>query len=247
MILATSELLRMLEAGGLKPRTEIIYCGNILLFASAWLPMCLTRSSPTSTEIAVFLFSAFVLTAFAGEMLRYDKPGGISANIAAAVFAFAYIGLMFHFIVQLRLNWGIGALTSFVVVVKMGDIGAYAVGRLIGRHKMAPRLSPGKTLEGAAGAILFACFGAWLSFRYILPATSQTNLPSVMPGGWAIYGALIGAAGMFGDLAESLLKRDVGRKDSSDWMPGFGGILDILDSLLLAAPIAWFCWTWGIL
>ena len=66
------------------------------------------------------------------------------------------------------------------------------------------------------------------------------------PSGWFIFGLLMGSVGMLGDLAESLLKRDVGCKDSSAWMPGFGGVLDILDSLLLSAPIAWLCWSLGI-
>jgi phosphatidate cytidylyltransferase len=128
----------------------------------------------------------------------------------------------------------------------MGDTGAYTVGRIFGRHKMAPRLSPGKTIEGAVGAIIFACLGAWLSFRYLIPAMSPTEIPAAIPGGWAIYGVLVGVVGLFGDLAESFIKRDVGRKDSSTWMPGFGGVLDILDSLLLAAPVAWLCWILGI-
>ena len=135
-----------------------------------------------------------------------------------------------------------------IIAVKMGDTGAYTVGRLFGRQKLAPRLSPGKTVEGAVGAILFACAGAWLSFRFlgssmVFPAWKP---PNSIAGGWWVYGLILGNAGMFGDLAESLIKRDVGRKDSSTWMPGFGGILDILDSLLLAAPVAWYCWSWGI-
>ena len=70
--------------------------------------------------------------------------------------------------------------------------------------------------------------------------------PGLFWWGWIVFGLLVGAAGMVGDLAESLLKRDVGVKDSSTWMPGFGGVLDILDSLLLSAPVAWFCWATGI-
>jgi phosphatidate cytidylyltransferase len=139
-------------------------------------------------------------------------------------------------------------MASMIIIVKLGDTGAYTVGRLCGRHKMAPRLSPGKTLEGAAGAILFSCAGAWLCF-HVLGLTSISpywkSTPNI-PAGWWIYGLCLGVAGMFGDLAESLIKRDVGQKDSSTWMPGFGGILDILDSLLLAAPVAWFCWALGI-
>jgi phosphatidate cytidylyltransferase len=73
--------------------------------------------------------------------------------------------------------------------------------------------------------------------------------PTCKPGpwwGWIAFGLLVGGAGMVGDLAESLLKRDVGRKDSSTWMPGFGGVLDVLDSLLLSAPVAWACWAFGL-
>jgi phosphatidate cytidylyltransferase len=156
---------------------------------------------------------------------------------------------MLFFIAQLRMAFGIGALASLVIVVKMGDTGAYTIGRLFGRHKMAPLVSPGKTIEGAVGAIVFACVGAWLSFHFL---GSTMNFPAwktfnCIGGGWWVYGLCVGLAGLLGDLAESLIKRDVGQKDSSTWMPGFGGILDILDSLLLAAPVAWFCWTFGMI
>ena len=92
-----------------------------------------------------------MLLVFLGEMRRYQKPGGVTANIAAALFALVYVGVMLSFAVELRLAWGIGALASWLITVKMGDIGAYTVGRLVGRHKMAPLLSPGKTVEGAPG------------------------------------------------------------------------------------------------
>jgi phosphatidate cytidylyltransferase len=197
-------------------------------------------------ETTIALFAVLVLVVFFGEMLRYEKPGGILANFAASVFALAYVGLMFYFIAQLRMTWGVGAMLSMIVVVKMGDTGAYTIGRLFGRHKMAPRLSPGKTLEGAAGAVAFAILGAWLSFTCLLPAT-MLSPPQSGVSGWILYGLLLGVAGMFGDLAESLIKRDAGRKDSSTWLPGFGGVLDILDSLLLAAPVAWFCWAAGLI
>jgi phosphatidate cytidylyltransferase len=135
----------------------------------------------------------------------------------------------------------------------MGDIGAYTVGRLIGRHKMAPLISPGKTIEGAFGALAFSCLGAWLAFQFVVPWTAehsavamQWSHPWSLWWGWIVFGLLVGAAGMLGDLAESLLKRDVGRKDSSTWLPGFGGVLDILDSLLLSAPVAWACWFFGL-
>jgi phosphatidate cytidylyltransferase len=180
-------------------------------------------------------------------MWRYRKPGGNTANLAVAIFALVYVGLMLWFAVQMRVVWGIGAIAAWVIVVKMGDTGAYTVGRLIGRHKMAPLISPGKTIEGAFGALAFACFGAWIAFRWLVPLTSTTSVDKACLGwGWLAFGLLVGATGMLGDLAESFLKRDVGVKDSSTWMPGFGGILDILDSLLLSAPVAWFCWAGGL-
>jgi phosphatidate cytidylyltransferase len=133
-----------------------------------------------------------------------------------------------------------------LLVVKMGDIGAYAVGRLIGRHKMSPRISPGKTIEGGVGAMVFSCGTAWVAGVWIVPAMTSSPTPAGSVWRWLAYGLLVGAAGMVGDLAESLLKRDVGRKDSSTWLPGFGGVLDIVVSVLLAASVAWICWLLGL-
>ena len=138
------------------------------------------------------------------------------------------------------------ALAALVIVVKMGDIGAYTVGRLFGRHKMAPVLSPGKTWEGArrrTGVCLDRRLGG-VSFAARQDGTyagpSLVELAAVRHCWWALTGIL-------GDLAESLFKRDVGRKDSSTWLPGFGGILDVLDSILFAAPVAYVCWYAGSL
>jgi phosphatidate cytidylyltransferase len=255
VVLGSQEIIQMLETGGMKPCKSLVYVGNILLFASSWFPTAWAAFGPNIPENSssilsnpfawtAAIFAVCVFAAFLSAIRRYEKPGGNLANVAATVFALAYLGLMFFFIAQLRLTWGIGALASMIIVVKMGDTGAYTVGRLIGRHKMSPRVSPGKTLEGAAGAIIFACIGAWLSFHLLGSTIMLTGDRSASDfGGWWIYGILVGLAGLFGDLSESLMKRDVGVKDSSTWMPGFGGILDILDSLLLAAPIAWICWS----
>ena len=159
--------------------------------------------------------------------------------------------MLLRLAVSLRLGWGIGALASWIIVVKMGDIGAYTVGRLIGRHKMAPAISPGKTIEGAIGALLFACLGSWLTFSWLAMPEFRWLVPpeSIEPSpwwGWITFGLLMGVTGIIGDLAESLLKRDVGWKDSGNWLPGFGGVLDVLDSLLLSAPFACFCWSAGL-
>jgi phosphatidate cytidylyltransferase len=128
----------------------------------------------------------------------------------------------------------------------MADTGAYFFGRAFGRHKMTPLLSPGKTWEGAAGGILTACAASWACFHWFGPwlVQSQYVEPPVIAS--LLYGLILAAAGMHGDLAESLLKRDMQRKDSSTWLPGLGGVLDIVDSVLVAAPCAYLCWVLGL-
>ena len=190
--------------------------------------------------------AAGVLIAFVGEMLRFKLPGGHLINLTGAVFAIVYVGLLGSFLVMLRIAYGVPALVSMIIVAKLCDVGAYTVGRLIGRHKMAPSLSPGKTIEGAVGGIAFAILGAWLSVAVLFPlatgSPSQTTWVGVV-----IYGLSVGLAGMLGDLAESLIKRDVMRKDSGTNVPGFGGFLDIYDSLLLAAPVAFGLWAFHVI
>jgi phosphatidate cytidylyltransferase len=118
----------------------------------------------------------------------------------------------------------------FVFVVKSSDIGAYAVGTLFGRHKFSPRVSPGKTWEGAGGALVAAVASA-LAFAAGF---------DIMSWQWAIaFGFFSACVGQAGDLAESMLKRDAQRKDAANKVPGFGGILDIIDSPLAAAPFAY--------
>ena len=258
VLLASREVLQLVEASGMRPQRWVVYCGNLLLISCSW-GACLWReftgsiatgpadagwqASATASMWTLLALAAVVLLAFVAEMRRFERPGGATGNLAAAIFSMTYLGLMLSFIVQLRMAWGISGLASMVIVVKMSDIGAYTVGRLIGRNKMAPDLSPGKTIEGAAGAVVFACVGSWLTFTCINTWISEPPTPWQ---GWLSFGLAVGVMGMAGDLAESLLKRDAMQKDSSDWMPGFGGILDIFDSLLLAAPVAFACWAFGL-
>ena len=187
-----------------------------------------------------------VLIAFVGEMLRFKLPGGHLINLSGAVFAIVYIGLLGSFMVMLRIAYGVAAVVSLIVVTKLCDVGAYTVGRLIGRHKMAPSLSPGKTIEGFVGGMSFAILGAWFSTAILFPFA--TNEPSKTTWvGVVVYGLAVGCAGALGDLAESLIKRDVMRKDSGTNVPGFGGFLDIFDSLLLAAPVAFGLWAFHVI
>ncbi|MEX0586136.1 MAG: phosphatidate cytidylyltransferase, partial [Pirellulales bacterium] len=171
------------------------------------------------------------------------------------------VGLTMSCFTELRLldpyELGLLPLISLIAVAKACDTGAYTFGRLFGRHKMSPIISPGKTIEGAVGGLLAACAASYAVFwPYTVAFLSGHDEPKRFGGawGWLAFGLLVGAAGMFGDLAESMLKRDAGVKDSSTWLPGLGGVLDILDSLLLSAPIALGWWlaatgqvSWSIL
>ena len=191
---------------------------------------------------------AFVLAmmlAIAGEGMRFAPGRASSTNLSLAIFAIFYIGILMSFVVQLRFvggsEWNGLPLIAMLIVVKSCDIGAYTVGRLIGKHKLAPMLSPGKTIEGLVGGILVAIAGSWFSFS-VLPVWIAPN-PPTLPWWWIVtFGLLVGSAGILGDLLESMLKRCACCKDSSSWMPGFGGILDLLDSPLLAAPVAYLLW-----
>jgi len=259
-LMGTQEILALAARAQLHPLRWTVYAGNVLLVFGSWLLMLQATiqygldlkilEDPVvqiGTALGVLLaLGVSILLIVIGEMWRYEKPGGNIANIAAGVFAIVYIGLMLSFAVQMRLSCGIGSLAAWVIVVKMGDTGAYTVGRLIGRHKIAPLISPGKTIEGAFGDLAFSCLGAWIAFECIIPFTTPAYVGRGPWWGWIVFGLLVGVAGMIGDLVESLMKRDVGVKDSSTWLPGFGGVLDILDSLLLSAPVAWICWATGL-
>jgi phosphatidate cytidylyltransferase len=262
VVLASHEVLQLVAAGGMRPVPWVVYSGNLLVVTFCWLaPLCLRfdakipedshylalLSSAVATNGTLIALTAGVIMAFTAEMYRFKRPGGVTANIAAAVLAIVYVGLLFSFMVKLLPEGGLVGLLSLLIVVKMGDTGAYTVGRLIGRYKMAPGLSPGKTIEGAFGAVVFACVGSWATFQWLLPATTPGGARLGPWWGWILFGLLVGVTGMVGDLAESLIKRDVELKDSSNWVPGFGGVLDILDSALLAAPVAYACWAFGLI
>jgi phosphatidate cytidylyltransferase len=152
------------------------------------------------------------------------------ANVGAGLLALIYLGLLGTFAVAVRADFGVWALLMYVCVVKAADIGAFAVGSLLGRHKLVPTISPGKTWEGLAGAVVVAAGVAVLLGR---PC-------GIMATPWAVvFGILFAVIGQLGDLAESMLKRDAQVKDASDRVPGFGGVLDVLDSPLGAAPWAY--------
>ena len=257
-ILATAEVLSLVRSKGHRPIGWPIYLGNLLIPAAAALPVVnelAGRAPPASSPLGTFGWPLVALAlaagaVFVGEMSRFQRPGTAIVDAALSIFTLVYVGLLISFLALLRLfhgnAWGLTALLSTLVVVKMADVGAFAFGKNFGRTKMTPLLSPSKTWEGAVGGIATACLTSWAFFAYIAPAMIHSNYQA--PPVWAaiVYGILLALAGMAGDLAESLLKRDMERKDSSTWLPGLGGVLDIIDAVLFAAPIAWLCWVFGL-
>ncbi|MBL9124781.1 MAG: phosphatidate cytidylyltransferase, partial [Planctomycetaceae bacterium] len=227
VVLASEEVLSLLAARDLRPLPSVVYGGSLAVllasYTGVWYPESLGPLGWSAVAISLSLLAAFV-----GEMARYRQPGKSIIQVALALFGVLYVGGLFAFLLQLRVlgptaersdlgAFGIVPLASLLFVVKFSDTGAYTVGRLFGRHKMTPTLSPGKTWEGGLGGIAAACLGAWLSQAVLLPAAVDLSvLPRLAPAwGWLAYGLIVGVAGMLGDLAESLLKRDMGRKDSS--------------------------------
>ncbi len=254
-LLASAEMLRLLAARQCDPEHWVVYIGNSLMVASSAVPLWWPEILPSLAWPAL-AFSFMVIAVFVVEMRRFAQPGNATIRAATAILALVYVGWFLSFVVQMRGlgngTWGVSAIASLIIVVKMCDTGAYTVGRLIGRHKMTPVLSPGKTVEGAIGGLAFACLGAWLAIEWFLPRTLSAGAHAEPPANsrhwiWLVYGLAVGGAGILGDLAESLLKRDAGVKDSGDWLPGFGGVLDLLDSILLAVPVAYFFWISGLI
>jgi phosphatidate cytidylyltransferase len=188
------------------------------------------------------MFAAVVLASFLVEMATFEEPGESVTRIATVVWLAAYLGLLPSFLAQMRWLDAAGtegessratvALALTIFVPKCCDTGAYFTGRLLGRHKMSPVLSPKKTWEGAAGGVTAAVLGA-VGINRLGPALSGL----VAEIG---FGLTVGIAGILGDLAESLVKRDCRAKDASQVMPGFGGVLDVVDSILFAAPVAYW-------
>lgn len=194
-------------------------------------------------DLALVLI-ALVLAAIFLEQMIVHRLGDALRQVACTAMAVLYLGVGGAVILGLRVdpNYRLPMLVVFLAAVKFTDIGAYFTGSLIGRHKLIPWLSPGKTWEGLAGGLAIAAgisvLLVWLSGR-IDPQGSRHMLVTAMslPQA-AVFGVVVGAVGQFADLCESLLKRAANVKDSGALVPEFGGVLDIIDSPLLAAPAA---------
>lgn len=164
-------------------------------------------------------------------------------RIFATTFVVGYVAVPMAMLVLVRQlrdpGWGLAALITLIAVTKSCDAGAYFTGKALGRHKLIPRLSPGKTWEGVIGGVGTSIAVAYLCFGWLMPALAAT--PPVAGPFWGaiVFGMVCAVAGILGDLAESLVKRETGAKDSGRTLPGLGGVWDVTDSLIAAAVPAW--------
>jgi phosphatidate cytidylyltransferase len=257
---AAQELLDMLNKRGRYPLAWVVYTGVLLTVLLSAVSIFWPETDGQVTVgrlgwLTIGLITSLLL-AFIGELQRYGGHWHSTLNLGLAMLVITYVGGLMGIIVQLRLlggpdaKVGLLALISLIATVKMSDTGQYAVGRLIGRHKLAPVVSPGKTWEGAIGGLLFAIGAAWLVFAWAAPnivASRKGSLPLTETTDGiiriVIFAVAVAAAGLLGDLAESMLKRDLGIKDMSRLLPGHGGLMDRLDSILFAAPTAYLLLT----
>ncbi|MYV55073.1 phosphatidate cytidylyltransferase [Streptomyces sp. SID3212] len=176
---------------------------------------------------------AMALTALAVLVWRMtEEPEGYLRDVTAGVFAAFYVPFLATFVaLMLTADDGARRVLMFLLLTVVSDTGAYAVGWRFGTHKLAPRISPGKTREGLLGAVLFAMVAGALSMQFMID-----------DGVWwqgLLLGIAVAASATLGDLGESMIKRDLGIKDMGTLLPGHGGIMDRLDSLLPTAPVVW--------
>ena len=170
---------------------------------------------------------------------QFLSRSGLSAinSIAVTLFGLMYVPWLLNFIQKIFFFPGLEGdgkyyVLFFLLVTKFSDMGAYLVGSLIGKHKMIPRISPGKTWEGFGGAVLVSTLGSVAFVHFFGPHMKGMNYVHAV-----ILGVMLSVAAVIGDLIESLFKREAGVKDSGRLFPGIGGILDLLDSLLFNAPL----------
>ena len=196
-----------------------------------------------AATLIAFVYEMFQ---FKPESLTDSNRGEVAQRIGKSALAFVYIAMLFGFVLphrQIQDNnmLGIAAIVLIITTVKLSDSFAYFVGKSLGRRKIAPNLSPNKTIEGAFAAIFGGIIGAAVVVFLVCPLLLKISVPK--PWWWfLVYGVGVTLAGMVGDLAESLLKRDAQIKDSSSWLPGLGGVLDVIDSLVFAAPVSFVIW-----
>ncbi len=233
--LASNELAHILRRNGVAASRRIMWAAS----AAGILVSCTVPETLDAT-LAIALVSSMAVLVLLLALLFHARNRTVEGSIAAAggaLLSFVYLGLLFGFILAIRRQHSEWLVLVLLLITKSCDIGAFFTGITMGRRKMIPWLSPGKTWEGLAGGVALATVLGVLAAKY--SHLNPADPPFALWEG-ALLGAVLALVGQGGDLIESLFKRDAGIKDSSSALPGFGGLLDVIDSPLLAAPAAFW-------
>ena len=221
----------------------VVLLGAVFLYLSGLAAKLFGLGPPTiagAAELETALLAVFLIVVSVRRVFVHPAPPSFSIN-GGTVLGVLYVSWLLCFVLKIffyplaenaAFDGGV-CLLFFILVTKCSDIGAYSLGSLIGRHKMIPKVSPGKTWEGFAGAILLSTAVALVFAHYF----GETKLGGMTLLHAALLGPLLAVGAVVGDLVESVFKRDSGVKDSGAFFPGIGGILDLLDSLLFNAPL----------
>ena len=234
VVLALAEFYSLTSKIGAKPQALAGYAAALVVIAS------FVYDEP---RLAIAALSVLVIGSLGAAVFKPDEIKQSLLSVSASVFGVVYVALLAGCLAGVRMipntfaglsvaHFSSKLITAFFAIVMMTDTGAYYTGRTIGRNKLAPRISPGKTIEGAVGGFVAAVAAAPLCkliFFHEFPIAHALLL-----------GAAIGAVGQIGDLAESMLKRAANVKDSGKLLPGHGGVLDRIDSILFCAPLLYF-------
>ena len=226
---ATRELDEALQKQNIHASLVPLLAGCVLM---AFGPYAVATWLPGALSITGTLLICLSLTVLAALVWRMGRGvAGYVRDVAGSLLILSYVPLLASFSLLMLIGaHGSARVVAFILVVTMSDLGGLVLGRMFGRHPMAPTISPKKSWEGLAGSVLFG-----------VAAGVGTAIFGLRVPFWVgiVLGVALAAVGTAGDLVESMIKRDLGIKDMSSFLPGHGGVMDRLDSLLFAAPVAW--------
>ncbi len=262
-LVTVQEFLKLTESYGVQPLRlpTYIFVGLLFLLLAVTTAGETPQLSSLKFVLAAGFASALAPFVFLTIAMRRAQMSGAYPAAAASAFAFAYVALPMAMLVQLRQQWaGAFWLIYLLLIVWAGDIFAYFVGRSLGRHLMAPRISPKKTWEGAAASLAASLLVGSLLFSHALQISEFLLRVRLIERRDGLFGLekpelwpiilltiALNIAAQLGDLVESLIKRGAGVKDSGTILPGHGGLLDRIDALLFAAPVLWYYAAWRVM
>jgi phosphatidate cytidylyltransferase len=236
ILVALYEFWFLAKRVGAKPDVVVGYASTAALLVAFFY---------NELPLLLVIVPALVIAALVAEMLRGGPFEKMILSVGSTVLGVLYVAMLGGYLIAVRMGFGTPApgyttsysvsthLLSFFFLILMGsDTGAYFAGRAFGRHKLAPKISPGKTWEGAVGGLAASLLMAVLAHYWFFP---ELSLRAALP-----LAAVLNVLGVVGDLTESALKRGANAKDAANILPGHGGFLDRLDSLLFNAPVIYY-------